>query len=187
MRPHDASEPTSPAPDPPFPGPSGEELATRYWERLRLFAARRLGSVDAAEDVAQETLRHVSEALRAGRLREPAALPGFVFQTALHLCLQQLRASGREARGLVRLAAAAQENETRDALATLIAEERCREVHRALARLRADDRELLRQLYFLDLDPDSIARQSGVTSGALRVRKHRALLRLAQLVNRTDA
>lgn len=187
MRPDGAPEPMQLAPDQPFPGSSGEELAARYWERLRLFGARRLGSVDAAEDLAQETLRHVAEALRAGRLREAAALPGFVFRTALHLCLQQLRSSGRESRGLARLAADAQDAEEPDPLATLIAEERCREVHRALNRLRDEDRELLHKLYFLEVSPETIARESGVTPGALRVRKHRALLRLAQLVDRTDA
>ena len=40
-----------------------------------------------AEDVAQETLRRVLAALEAGRVANLEALPGFVFQTARHLCL----------------------------------------------------------------------------------------------------
>jgi RNA polymerase sigma-70 factor (ECF subfamily) len=162
-----------------------EDLALRFRERLRLFAARRLGSVDAAEDVAQETLRCVTEAVRAGRLREAAALPGFVFQTAHHLCQQHHRSADREARSLLRLAAEG-ESPAPDPLDGLIAEERQRAVRRALDRLRTEDRELLRLVYFQEVEPDAIALDWGITPGAFRVRKHRALQRLAQLVHEAD-
>ena len=174
------------ATDPSQDGVSVDDLASRFWERLRLFAARRLGSVADAEDVAQETLRRVTEAVRAGRLRERDALPGFVFQTALNICHQQLRSADREARSTERLAAE-REPEPPSALTSLITKERAEGVHRALARLAPDDRELLRLIYFQELDPEVIARQWGLTPGALRVRKHRAIQRLAQLVDDTIA
>ena len=172
--------------DPSPLGASVDDLASRFWERLRLFAARRLGSVTDAEDVAQETLRRVTEAVRAGRLREQDALPGFVFQTALNICHQQLRSADREARSTERLAAE-REPEPPSALTGLISKERAESVHRALARLAPDDRELLRQIYFQELEPEVIAQQWGLTSGALRVRKHRALQRLAHFVDDTVA
>jgi len=167
------------------PGDVESGLAARFWERIRLFAARRLGSVSAAEDVAQETLRRVTEALRAGRVRQTEALPGFVFQTALHICLQHHRSSDREARALSRVAATPQLMAP-DALAGLITAERRTALHRALQQLKGEDRDLLRQFYFQDQDPEQIGRALGLTAGALRVRKHRALQRLAELLGGMD-
>jgi RNA polymerase sigma factor (sigma-70 family) len=187
MTPPDAlPDPAELASDPPLHGASVEDLAPRFRERLRLFAARRLGGVDAAEDVAQETLRCVTEAVRAGRLREADALPGFVFQTAHHLCLQHHRSADREARTLLRLAAAEGQSPAPDALDGLIADERRQAVRRALDRMRNEDRELLRLVYFQEVEPDAIALAWGITPGALRVRKHRALQRLGQLVHEAD-
>jgi RNA polymerase sigma-70 factor (ECF subfamily) len=174
------------AADPGSPDAAEQALATRYWERIRLFAARRLGSVSAAEDVAQETLRRVTEALRAGKVRQHEALPGFVFQTALHICLQHHRSTDREARALTRVSGS-DESPATDALAALISEERRAAVHRCLRSLRGEDRDLLRQLYFENHEPEAVARRLGVTPGALRVRKHRALQRLAELLGGMDA
>lgn len=182
-----------PMPGPPDVGAPDVEamvdgLAARFRERLRFFAARRVDSADLAEDVAQETLRRVTDALRAGRVREPDALPGFVFQTAQHVCQQHHRSAEREARSLVRLADADADSasERPDQLSGIIAEERCRLVHRALVRLRDEDRDLLRQLYFVDLSPEALAARLGVTAGALRVRKHRALQRLGERIAELD-
>jgi RNA polymerase sigma-70 factor (ECF subfamily) len=104
----------------------------------------------------------------------------------LHICQQHARSAEREARGLVRMIGADGDAESPNALDGLVAEERRRGVHRALVRLRAEDRELLRLLYFQDLEPEEVARQLGLTPGALRVRKHRALQRLAELVGDRD-
>ena len=171
---------------PGSPDDAESALAGRFWDRIRLFATRRLGSVAAAEDVAQETLRRVTEALRAGKVRQQEALPGFVFQTALHICLQHHRSSDREARALSRVSAST-DAVSPDALAGLISEERRTALHRGLGRMKDEDRELLRQLYFHDRQPDEVARTLGLTPGALRVRKHRALQRLAELLGGMDA
>jgi len=161
--------------------PEGE-LAPRFWARLRVFAARRLGDA-AAEDVAQETLRRVAQALRSGRLQHPDALPAFVFQTARHICLHMQRSASREAKALAR--AAAQEDQESgpttadDPLTALISHERRMAVRRALEALDPDDAGLLRLAYFDQLSADEIAGRYGATAGAIRVRKHRALRRLA--------
>jgi RNA polymerase sigma-70 factor (ECF subfamily) len=167
------------------------ELVPRFWDRLRAFAARRLNDPAAAEDVAQETLRRVGDALRAGRVEQPAALPGFVFQTARHVCLQLQRSAGREARALLR-ASAGDHPEVgpvagTDALSALITEERTLAVRRALHTLDADDGELLRLAYFDQLSAEQIAAKVGSTPGAIRVRKHRALRRLADRLTFTAA
>ncbi len=158
-------------------------LVERYWERIRLFATRRLGDTSAADDVAQETIRRVVDALRAGRVNDLDALPGFVFQTARHICQQQARSATREARAFERLSSSTSEaGEQPDALAALISSERREEVRRALARLGDAERDLLCALYYAQAEPAELAARLGISDGALRVRKHRALKRLAELL-----
>jgi RNA polymerase sigma-70 factor (ECF subfamily) len=55
-------------------------------------------------------------------------------------------------------------------------------VRKALAQLSPDDRELLRLVYYEETESDVLAQRLGVTPGALRVRKHRVLARLAALL-----
>jgi RNA polymerase sigma factor (sigma-70 family) len=162
------------------------DLASRFWGRLRLFALRRLGEISAAEDVAQETLRRVGEAVREGRIHQPAALDAFVFQTARHICLQLHRSAGREARALSRASIGeAPEVVPRapaDALTALIAEEQRVAVRHALTCLAPNDTELLRLAYYDLMNAEQIAERLGTTVIAVRVRKHRALRRLADLL-----
>lgn len=165
--------------------PDETGLVRQFRERLRLFALRRLRDAAAAEDVAQETLRRVLEACRAGRLQDPSALSSFVFQTAQHICLQQFRTHGREGRALRRLTGE-DPPETAHPLAALIGDERRAAVRQALAQLSGEDRELLRQLYYEGTDTAVLAQRMGLTTGALRVRKHRVLGRLAALLSGRD-
>lgn len=165
------------------PGHDDATLWERFAERVRYFSMRRLHDVALAEDVAQETLQRVATALRAGRVDNVAALPAFVFQTASHVCLQHLRSAGRESRALSRLAIdPALQGDAHDPLASLISEERRRMVHAALVRLDVADQSLLHALYFEHQDPAQLAAELGVTPAAFRVRKHRAIRRLAALL-----
>lgn len=153
-------------------------------ERVRLFALRRLGDAEAAEDVAQETLGRALEALRSGRVRNLDALPAYLFQTARHVCQHRWRSREREDRALGRMSTAASEaQEAPGPLTVLVSRERARAVRAALERLSPQDRTLLRALYFEDREPREVARALGVTSGALRVRKHRALKRLEEVLD----
>lgn len=159
------------------------ELTARYWDRVRLFALRRLRDLAAAEDVAQEVIRVVSEALRAGRVDNLEALPGYVFRTAQYLCLQRIRSSGREARALDRLGnEPAPDGRARDPLIAIIGEERRFSVRRALSRLASADRELLTLIYFEEMDSAVASNRLGITPEAFRVRKHRALKRLGDIL-----
>lgn len=157
--------------------PDEHELATRFRQRILVFAARRFTDAAAAEDVAQETLRRVIVALREGRIREPGALARYVLETARHVCLRGRRKAGRRRRALARLGGSDGVVKP-DPLRAVVAEEHRQRVRRALERLRARDRALLRMLYYEELPFDEAAGRLGITRGALRVRKHRALRRL---------
>jgi len=161
-------------------GYSERELAVRFSERLRFFAARHLDDRVAAEDVAQETLRRVLEAVRANRIENIDALPGFVFQTARNLCMHWIRSTAREKSAFARFERESADNgESPDALASLISSERIHAVKRAIDRLTADDKRLLAMIYYDDLDTEEIAHRLGINVSAVRVRKHRSLQRLA--------
>lgn len=167
----------------PAPGVADEtDLVRQFRERLRLFALRRLRDSAAAEDVAQETLRRVLEACRAGKVENPTALPAFVFQTAQHICLQHFRSSSREGRALLRLSGEGPSQKQAHPLSSLIDDERREAVRQVLAQLSAEDQELLRMVYYEGVDTNALAAKLGVTPGALRVRKHRALARMAGLL-----
>lgn len=158
------------------------ELHDRYWKRLCIFAARRLRDRSAAEDIAQETLRRVIEALRENKVEKLEALPAFVFQTARNICLHYGRSARRQEGALLRFRSGLDDVSNDDPLLTLVDEARAAAVRQAMDRLDEDDRQLLRVLYADDLKTSEIAQRLGIDAGTLRVRKHRALKRLAELV-----
>lgn len=148
-----------------------------------MFAARRVRDTAAAEDLAQETLRRVSAALRDGKVENLQALPAFVFQTARNLCMQRHRSAARESRALSRWGAEQSgEAEGADPLLGLVSEERARAVRKALALLEPVDRRLLERLYYEDAASAEVAGHLSISPEALRVRKHRALRRLAAML-----
>jgi len=160
------------------------QVECRYRERLRLFAARRLANVGEAEDVAQEAIRRALEAIRAGRVENLDGLPGFLFQTAKFICMQRARSARREGKAL-RTFAASGGPIADDPLLQLIRAERRQVVLNALARLEPDDRSLLEMSYGQDLDSAEIGRRLGLTPGAVRVRRHRTVRRLSELLGVT--
>ena len=157
------------------------DLAERFTLPLRLFALRRLRDVAAAEDTVQEALREVLKVLRAGRLANAEALPGFVFQTAKNLCMHHGRSAGRRDRAMLEFSRLSRPD-AEDPLLALVRDERRAEVRDALARLEKDDRDLLGLSFEDGLDAVEIGRRLGVASGTVRVRKHRALQRLGALL-----
>lgn len=194
----DANHPAEASPDAPrSPGtPDADsdllaaELSERFRDRIRFFAARRLRDRNAAEDVAQEVLRRTLEALRAGRVENREALPAFLFQTARHVCMQWGRSEGRRDRAFNRLQSGTSEADPgEDTLTGLITAERREKVREAFTHLGPGDREVLALSYVEALGAEEIAGRLNLTPGAVRVRRHRALHRLAEILgvtNRSD-
>lgn len=156
-------------------------------ERLLYFAARRVRNFTDAEDVAQETVRRGIEALQAGRIEKPASLASFLFQTAVHVCQRWHRSEGREVKALRRFGATETESAPDDPLGSLISEERRAAVRRALGQLGDEDRQVLSLTYSEALTSAEIARRLGISEGNVRVRRHRALRRLAEVLGVTRA
>lgn len=157
-------------------------LAARFETRIRFLATRQLGDAELADDVVQETLTRVLFALRNERVQQLESLPGYVLQTARHVCLQKIRSLQRERRALGGLQRQGSSQQGADALTGLITAERAAVVRDALEQLPGEDYDLLRRVYYDGDANDDIARDLAITTGALRVRKHRALRRLRELI-----
>jgi RNA polymerase sigma factor (sigma-70 family) len=164
------------------------QLSDRFRDRIRILAMRDLRDRGAAEDVAQETIRRVLEALREGKVRNLDALPGFVFQTARNICLVHRRSAGRQHSALLRFSSGRSEAtpEEDDPLHVLIDRERLEGLRRAIDELGEDDQMLLKMCFVEAADTSEIARRLSIEPVAVRVRKHRLLKRLA-LILRDDA
>jgi len=155
-------------------------VSDEYWERVRLFATRQLRDRSEAEDVAQETMRIVLEALSRGTILNLDALSGFVFQTARHLCLKRMRSQRRGEAALAKVATS-DIDPAADALASLIDDETLQRVRSTIAALPDADRILLQLFYVEGLGAEEVGRRLSITASAARVRKHRLIARLSSI------
>src|SRR4029450_7816028 len=71
------------------------EMCRRMAPRIRLYGLRHLRSPSAADDLVQQVLLKILEALRTARLREPDKLAQFVLGTCRMIVLDLRRSSHR--------------------------------------------------------------------------------------------
>jgi RNA polymerase sigma-70 factor (ECF subfamily) len=147
-----------------------EQIAAEVVEPVRRYALRRTDP-DTADDVLADTLlvvwRRLDEVPPDGRLP-------WCYAVAAR-SLANINRSARRQRNLAqRIVRLDPPSDTFDA-----AELPDPDVHRALATLRADDRELLRLWAWEDLSPGDIAIVVGLSANAVRIRLHRARRRFA--------
>ncbi len=156
-------------------------LTEEYWDRICLYARNHLSTGHDAEDIAQETIRVVLEALDRGAVREMDALPAFVFRTARNLCLRQHRSERRTRSALSKL----DHEETdlnADPLRELLERERDERVRDLISDLGDDDRHFLHLFYVDGLTAQEVGRRLSISQVAARVRKHRLMSRIAALL-----
>ena len=154
-----------------------------YRESVRRFAGRWVDATDA-EDVAQETLRRVLVAVRGRRIEAGNEPPsGYVFRTARHVCMHIHRSHRRGARAVARLRSEVDATEpVPDPSVVLEQRERDSRVRACLADLTQRDRGVLLAFYRDGRSTDEVADELGISPGAVRVRRHRAVRRLRELV-----
>ena len=74
------------------------EVCRRLGPRIRLYGLRHLRSASAADDLVQQVLMKMLEALRAGRLREPDKLAQFALGTCRMTVVDLRRTARRQER-----------------------------------------------------------------------------------------
>ena len=153
-------------------------LVERYRDRFARYAARMLGSLDAAEDALQDALVRAFD--RLADCREPDKFAGWLFLILRNRCFAEHRRRQREGRVSEDAAAAVAAPERSDG--PVEQSERARELGRAVGQLTPEQREAFVLKHVEGLPYEEIARLTGATVGSLKMRMHRAYDRLRELM-----
>lgn len=150
-----------------------EHFVAYFTELIQLKLRSRLHSLQAIEDVRQETFARVFAALRGGKLRQPERLGAFVNSMCNNVLLEQYRSSSRHSpiededqEGLPAV--------NIDVLGALAAKQMGEKVRQILEEMPERDRRLLREIFLEERDKDEVCRDFGVDRDYLRVLLHRA-------------
>jgi RNA polymerase sigma-70 factor (ECF subfamily) len=142
-----------------------EELVQRYSRGVWFVIRQLVNEREAADDIYQESFRLVIEKVRAGEVREPERLSGFISSLARNLVIEQFRKQSRQR--------AREEPEAGQPFASpepsqldgLLREEQGALARQVLASLPSDrDRTVLSRFYLADDDKDEICAELGVTT-----------------------
>ena len=153
------------------------ELYRRFAPRVRLYGCRHLRDHAAADDLAQNVLLRTIERLHAGEVRRPEEIGSFILGTSRMMAHSERRVARR------REALAARFLDT--TVATAPASTAALDVPHVVACLRAlseRDRLVVLLTFYADRDAPAIAADVGVSPGAVRAIRHRAMARLRDCV-----
>lgn len=164
-------------------GPAGAtdaeeaELYRRFAPRVRLYGRRHLQDDAAADDLAQEVLLLAIDRLRAGEVRRPEEIGSFILGTSRMMAQAQRRTARRREALVARF--------TGTAVETAPSSTSAFDVPRVAACLRAlgeRDRLVVLLTFYAEREAPRIAEDLGLSPGAVRVIRHRAMTRLRECV-----
>jgi RNA polymerase sigma-70 factor (ECF subfamily) len=142
-----------------------EELAQRYSRGIAFVIHQLVAEREAAEDIYQETFRLVLEKVRAGAVREPERLSGFITSIARNLVTEQFRRASRRRTREEPDEGHAFASPEPNPLDGLLREEQNSLARQVLASLPSDrDRTVLYRFYISDDEKDEICTALGITS-----------------------
>jgi RNA polymerase sigma-70 factor (ECF subfamily) len=155
-----------------------EELCRRYLNRARFYGLRHLRfDVTAAEDLAQQVMMSVIEALRSGRVEDLGKVDRFMLGTCRNVAHSMRRSERRRDETARRLS-----SELGAAAVPPWEAVESRRVAECLARLAPRESRALLLLFQEGRSAAEVAGALGTTPGNVRVIRHRAIARLRQCV-----
>jgi RNA polymerase sigma-70 factor (ECF subfamily) len=158
----------------------GEQtLFGRFAPRIRLYGLRHLGSEQAAGDLVQVVLMRVIEALREGRVNDLDNLGAYVLGTCRYAVFDLRRGEKRQ-----RAIELESEAISEHVLPPDVTEGEVLRLMGCLQKLPERDNRIVRMSFMEDRSTDEIAQRLQLTSGNVRVLRHRALARLYECVER---
>jgi RNA polymerase sigma-70 factor, ECF subfamily len=156
------------------------ESIVRMWERSLFYYLRRLvSSEEDAWDLLQETWLKTFRSIRT--LRDPRALPSFLYATARNTAISRLRNGelSRDPPGCL--------EETVEAAGDEVSLfDNAEQVHHALDRLPLPHREVLTLFFLEDLSHDEIAALLAIPVGTVKSRLHYAKLAIQKILFEGD-
>jgi len=153
------------------------ELCRRYEGRIRGYGLRHLRDAAAAEDLVQHVLVAVLVAMRAGKVENVERIGAYVLGTCRYAVRDMQRGAARQRRIAERNAE----------LLPAGYEPRWsgpdrRRLEQCLMKLEPRERAVVVATFAYDRDADEIARAFSLSSGNVRVIRHRALAKLQACV-----
>lgn len=157
-----------------------EHFVAYFSELIQLKLRSRLNSLQAIEDVRQETFTRVFAALRDGKIRQPDRLGAFVNSMCNNVLLEHYRASSRDE---------SLDDEEQpeipaaniDVLGAIANRQMAEKIRKILDEMPERDRRLLREVFLEERDKNEVCNDFGVDREYLRVLLHRAKLAFKSL------
>jgi RNA polymerase sigma-70 factor, ECF subfamily len=150
-----------------------EHFVAYFTELIQLKLRSRLNSLQAIEDVRQETFTRVFAALRDGKVRQPDRLGAFVNSICNNILLEHYRGSSRDD--------SLDDDEQPeipatnvDVLGAIANKQTTEKIREILDEMPERDRRLLREVFLEERDKDAVCSDFGVDREYLRVLLHRA-------------
>jgi RNA polymerase sigma-70 factor, ECF subfamily len=158
------------------------ELVHRYQGGINIIIGRVVRNDAVIEDLSQETFRIVLEKIRAGEVREPERLSGFICGVAQNLAIDYVRRIRRtvqqEERGVPEQICDSQP----DPFEQLWRKERAQIVRQVIGELKVQrDREVLFRYYIAEEDKEQVCADLGLNSQQFNTIIFRALKRYREL------
>lgn len=153
------------------------ELYRRFAPRVRLYGRRHLRDDAAADDLAQNVLLLTIERLRAGEVRRPEEIGSFILGTSRMMANSERRVARRREALAARFMPTDMQSEPSSTIAL--------DTPRLAACLRAlaeRERLVLLLTFYADREAPRIAQDLGLSPGAVRTLRHRAMARLRDCV-----
>jgi RNA polymerase sigma-70 factor (ECF subfamily) len=162
------------------------ELVEGYRHGLSYLLRKVTGDPVLSEDLQQETFQVALRRIRAGELREPEKLSGFLRQTAKNLALREHRRNER-LEGLEEEPERGPVDPGESQLGRVLRQETAGLVRQVLRDLRSDrDRQLLYRYYIAEHAKEEICRDLGLSSLNFNLVLFRARERFRQLVEQAE-
>jgi RNA polymerase sigma-70 factor (ECF subfamily) len=152
------------------------DLVRRYRDRYARYAARMLGSLDAAEDAVQDAFVRAFEQL--AQCRDPENFAGWFFLILRNRCYAERRKRHREGVPVDEVTVQLVGSDRPDR--AIEQNERRRALQAALLRLTPEQREVFVLKHMEGLSYEEIARMVRATVPSLKMRMHRAYDRLRE-------
>jgi len=155
------------------------QLCLRLAPAIRAFARRRLRSQDATREFQQEVLLIFVEALRAGRLEDPARVAGFVLGICRNLAFDRVRERERRGKLWELYGDSVSASDVVQPVEVTVENMRLED---CLTELSKRAREAVWLSYGELLSHSEVSTRLGISEGNARVLRHRALHALKQCV-----
>lgn len=158
------------------------ELVQRYTRGVSIILRRLAGTAAVADDLYQDVFLRAVEKIRAGEVRDPERLSGFICGLARNLAIDYFRRRAPERASAEPEAGLSIADPAPGPLARVLHLEDSAVVRQVMNELPSDrDRQVLRRFYLEEEDKDAICADLGLTSLHFNRVLHRARERFREL------